>query len=391
MPLPRVVERSIGLAWLTLVACSAAGSGDVDFVPLPPTPSPAAAGTAAMADPTTSGGTGGALQLGPIGGETSSGPMQCAADSQEAHPTPTDLLVLLDQSGSMTLDGNRWDPTSAALEAFVKNPMFAGLGVGLQYFPLGASKREDPAICQPTNYVSPGVPIAALPDNSMALVASLEAHHFTAAQGEEAAHWGTPTLPAVQGALEYLAGYQATHADRKLYLLLATDGQPSNLCTGNNIDGIAMVLAAAAAKMPPIQTFIIGIGEVARLNALAVAGGTGHDAFIVDPAGTATQTQFSAALEAIRHTALPCEYPIPTPKSGHLDPQQVNVEFNGAAGKVVFPMVTDAAACQAGDSSWYYDNAAAPERVIMCPAACETLKAGNGRIDLLFGCKTVTK
>ena len=380
------------LGWLALAACSAAGEGKAEFGPtLGAAGHGGGAGQAMVGPPAQTGGNAGSLSLGPLGGGTSSEPMACAAESNEAHPTPTDILVLLDQSGSMTLDGNRWEPTATSLKAFVRNPMFNGLGVGLKYFPLGASMREDPAICQAGNYVKPGVPIAPLPDNTSALVASLDAHHFTSAEGELPAHWGTPTLPAVQGALQYLASYGAANPERKLYLLLATDGQPSNLCTGNNVDGIAMALTAAAAQTPPIQTFIIGIGEVARLNVLATAGGTGHPAFIVDAGGTATQAQFTAALEAIRHTALPCEYEIPTPMSGRLDPGEVNVELTTSSATVVFPMVTDASACTAGESNWYYDNPTAPQRVIMCPAACETLKAGNGRIDLLFGCKTVTK
>jgi hypothetical protein len=339
-----------------------------------------------------SGNTGGSLALDP--GITTGGTgmdMGCASESQEAHAIPTDLLVLLDQSGSMTLEGDRWDPTSAALKAFAVNPGSNGLGVGLQYFPLGATTTEDPAICQPANYVMPDVPIGALPDNAMALTGSIDAHYFTAAEGEDAAHWGTPTRPAVEGALQYLTSHQTANPDRRVYLLLATDGQPSKLCPGNSIDGIASVIALAAAQTPPIQTFVVGIGNLAGLTALADAGATGHPAFIVDAAGTATEAQLSAALEAIRHTALPCEFAIPQPSFGRIDPGQVNVELTDAAGKTTFPKVASAAACAAGESTWYYDSETAPSKVIMCPAACDNLKAGEARIDIVFGCKTVTK
>jgi len=222
-------------------------------------------------------------------------------------------------------------------------------------------------------------------------VTSIDAHHFTAAEGADAAHWGTPTRPAVEGALQYLATYQAANPDRHLYLLLATDGLPSKLCTGNNIDGIASVLAAAAALAQPVQTFVIGIGEIARLNTLAEAGGTGQPAFIVDATGASTEAQLSTAFEAIRHTALPCEFAIPKPATGRVDPAQVNVELTGGQAKTVFPKVAAASDCTTSDSNWYYDSETSPTKVIMCPAACETLKGGNGRIDLVFGCKTVTK
>jgi hypothetical protein len=342
--------------------------------------------------PNGSGNSAGSIQLDPgVSAGGSATDMGCASETQEAHAIPTDLLILLDQSGSMTLEGDRWDPTSAALKAFAINPASHGLGVGLQYFPLGATTTEDPAICQPTNYVTPDVAIDALPENALALTGSIDAHYFTAAEGEDAAHWGTPTRPAVEGALEYLTNHQTANPDRRVYLLLATDGQPSKLCPGNDIDGIAGVLATAAAQLPPIQTFVIGIGELARLNALADAGATGHPAFIVDAAGTATEAQLSVALEAIRHTALPCEFTIPEPSFGRIDPGQVNVELSNTGGKTTFPKVTDATACVAGESSWYYDNETAPSKVIMCPSACDALKGGEARIDIVFGCKTVTK
>lgn len=378
------------LGGLALSACSAA-SGSGAKVDGSGQSGSGARGGSAHGGQGPGGNSGGSLQLQPDVGGGGMADMGCATESQEAHAVPTDLLVLLDQSGSMTLDGNRWDPTSTALKAFFGNPMFGGLGVGLQYFPLGASTPEDPAICLAPNYVTPGVPIAALPDNAAPLIASIDAHYFTAAEGEDAAHWGTPTRPAVEGSLQYLATYRAANPGRRLFLLLATDGLPSKLCTGNNIDGIATVLAAAAAQNPPIQTFVIGIGKLTSLNTLAQAGGTGHDAFIVDSVGTATEAEFSAALEAIRHTALPCEFDIPQPSGGRIDPGQVNVELNGDAGKLVFSKVNAASACTAADSSWYYDSDTAPTKVIMCPTACETLKGGNARIDIVFGCKTVTK
>ena len=353
-----------------------------------------AAASAGSAATSSSGNNGGSLQLDPnvgSGGEASGGEQGCATESQEARAIPTDLLVLLDQSGSMTIEGDRWAPTTKALKAFVSNPGSSGLGVGLQYFPLGASKTEDPAICQSQNYVSPDVPIDVLPMNAPPLTASIDAHFFTAAQGNDAAHWGTPTLPAVEGALQYLTSYQAAHPDHLLYLLLATDGLPSKLCTGNNIDGIATALAAAAAQAQPVKTFVIGIGQIARLNTLADAGGTGQPAFIVDAAGTTTEAQFSAALDAIRHTALPCEFAIPRPRTGHIDPGQVNVEFSRDSGRQVFAKASGVSACSTTDSNWYYDSETAPQKVIMCPTACETLKGDAGRIEIVFGCATVTR
>ena len=376
-----------------LVGCSASG-----------TDSPGDTGSGAGArSPTGAGASantggiqlnqGGSLSLATGGTSGSStgaaGSDTCARDTKRAEQLPADLFILLDQSGSMTLEGNRWDPVTTALKAFIQSPSSAGLGVGLQYFPLGATKTEDPAICQPQNYVMPAVALGSLPAQAMPLLASIDAHHFTAAEGEDAAHWGTPTLPAVQGALEYLAAEAAAHPERRPFLLLATDGLPSKLCTGNSIDGIAMALQMAASAAQPIQTFIIGIGKLTTLTELAEAGGTGKPPFIVDGAGTATQTELALALNEIRSVALPCEYTIPPPSGGKIDPQQVNVEHSSdGAATSVFLKVANAAACRDGESNWYYDDDRTPTKVLMCPAACQTLKTGGGTLDIVFGCAT---
>jgi hypothetical protein len=73
----------------------------------------------------------------------SSGPVKeekCAAQSAAAKQVPIDLLLLIDRSGSMNsaVPGGRskWELAQNALVTFVKDNKSAGLGVGIQYFPL---------------------------------------------------------------------------------------------------------------------------------------------------------------------------------------------------------------------------------------------------------------
>jgi len=93
------------------------------------------------------------------------------------------------------------------------------------------------------------------------------------------------------------------------------------------------------------------------LNDLATAGGTGKPAFIVDGAGTTTQTSSRPRSAKSGQVALPCEYTIPPPTTGKIDPKQVNVEHatDGAASST-FLKVENAAACRDGESNWYYDD-----------------------------------
>jgi len=323
------------------------------------------------------------------GADSAGGAESCASDAQQAMTLPLAMYILLDQSGSMTIDANRWDPVSGALKAFVADPSLAEVGVGLQYFPQGATITSDSKICNAANYATADVPVADLPGNAAALSASIDKHYFTKAMGNDAAHWGTPTYPALQGSYTALRAYLTANPARRGVLLLATDGLPSKLCTGDTSAEIVTLIQSQAAMTPPIQTYVIGIGDVGNLNDWATAGGTGHAAFIVDGAGTTTQADLAKALAEIRVLSLPCEYPIPAPDAGMIDPMKVNVQVTlpNQPAKL-FPNVAGAAACQATVPAWYYDAPAAPTHIEMCPAACDALHQLGVKINVLFGCAT---
>jgi hypothetical protein len=133
----------------------------------------------------------------------------------------------------------------------------------------------------------------------------------------------------------------------------------------------------------------VGIGpDVGNLDAWAAAGGTGQTQAFLVRIDAMAQEQFLATLLSIRNLALPCDYAIPTVTSGALDPNKVNVQHSVAGtAPVRFTQVQGAAGCQADQSNWYYDDAAAPSRVFMCPAACTELGKG-GSVDIVYGCKT---
>ena len=67
----------------------------------------------------------------------------CAASTEQAKELPLDLYLMLDTSGSMddlvAAQKSKWDSVVSALTAFLNDPASAGIGVGLQYFPLTAA------------------------------------------------------------------------------------------------------------------------------------------------------------------------------------------------------------------------------------------------------------
>jgi hypothetical protein len=96
--------------------------------------------------------------LGSVGASSSGGSSgsgdpgdTCAGELVEAKSIPLDMYIMLDKSGSMLdfTEGNpaqsKWQAVSAALIDFVSDPASAGLGVGLQLFPL--RHPDAPASC----------------------------------------------------------------------------------------------------------------------------------------------------------------------------------------------------------------------------------------------------
>jgi hypothetical protein len=89
---------------------------------------------------TVSSGSGSGTSSGTGGAET------CAGETSQAELIPLDIYLMLDSSGSMndTTGANgtgptKWTAVTQALGAFFGDPQSAGLGVGLQHFPLTAA------------------------------------------------------------------------------------------------------------------------------------------------------------------------------------------------------------------------------------------------------------
>ncbi|HTN88162.1 MAG TPA: hypothetical protein VL242_30990 [Sorangium sp.] len=95
-------------------------------------------------------------------GEGAGGGASCAGETSTAELVPLDLYIMLDASGSMEEEISRnvskWDAVTEALEAFFTDPQSAGLGVGLQYFPL--RDPDVPETCTESSQCGPGGPCA---------------------------------------------------------------------------------------------------------------------------------------------------------------------------------------------------------------------------------------
>ena len=353
----------------------------------------------------------GACGLACMGSPCVAGGCACAAETAQANLVPVDLFVMLDKSGSMTETvqggGTRWDAVTGALKAFFGDPANAGIGAGIQYFPLPSGVNCSPTCatnadcgafgpcfvfvclncaggasdsCNAADYAVADVGIAPLGGaQTTALVNSINSESPTG---------NTPTGPALQGALSYAQNWALAHPSHNVSVVLVTDGDPTE-CDPSDIPGIANIAAQVVNGSPPVKTFVIGVGSsLANLNAIAVAGGTGS-AFIVDGVANVAQ-ELKAALDDIQQSALGCEYTIPQPAMGMLDYDKVNVQYTpGGGAPQVILNVPDAASCDPVTGGWYYDSPMSPTKIILCETTCAPVKVDpSGKIDILLGCAT---
>jgi hypothetical protein len=341
---------------------------------------------------------GGAGTSGIVDGEA------CREVNISAQTSPVNVHILLDRSTSMLEQADpavpgvtRWDAVTAALRAFVNSPQALDARVGIQFFGL-INGTDD---CGVEKYLTPAVPVAPLEGNRAALLAAIDGTRPGSL---------TPTGPALEGALTYARSVAQLpeNAGVPTVLILASDGQPSECmpvdANGNQIFSYTEIVetltsfsqppldAAGEPMLPPVLTYIVAT-EALGQNAAVFARAGGGQAFLVggstDAAGGATlEAKFLDALLSIVVKPLDCELDVPqtAPETGEaINFDQVRVRFTGASSGVVteFPRADGPGDCGV-DNAWFYDNENPPQKIFFCRRACESLGAGDIKLEL--GC-----
>jgi hypothetical protein len=306
----------------------------------------------------------------------------CVGWSFEAEGLPLDIYVMFDQSGSMLNDVGgmtRLQAVQQATTAFLRDPMSDGIGVGIGYFgvqPIGQVS------CDAAAYETPDVPVTL---DHERVIASLASRVPT---GE------TPTAAALRGACAYARSYQKSGVGRAIVTLLVTDGKPEAPVSCSNggccptLEDATSVVAECLSERPGIATYVLGVGpNLDNLSRIAEAGGT-HAAYLVGNQDVASNVL--NALNQIRGDAqIPCDLEIPPPEADQtLDFGQVNVLYaDTPCGFKPFHYVASVDQC--GDDDWYYDDAAAPKRVKLCPKSCDLVKRPGSSLRFSVGCQSL--
>jgi hypothetical protein len=312
----------------------------------------------------------------------------CVSGVTAADLLPTNLVFMYDKSGSMGdvqtgFDpSKRWVPVGAGLRDFFAAPESKSLNASLQFFPQGGDLAD---VCA-YPYATPRVPLSPLTSSGP----------FVAAIDAESPSGGTPTVPALAGALSYAEGIAASRPGEKVAVVLVTDGEPGFWndssksvepgCADNTIAGAQALAARASAQ--GIAVYVVGVGPaLGNLNAIASAGGTAAAQMIDVSDPTQTKAKFLTSLNAIRKQTLSCTFSIPPAPDGRaLDYNAVNVVVTDAAGT---QKVLGYSKTCADPRGWHYDDPQAPKHVELCQDACTSAQAAeSAKLELAFGCKT---
>jgi hypothetical protein len=393
----------------------------------------------------SSAGTGGGLAIDASGDGALDEAGACAGEVRPGALVPLDVYILLDATGSM--DGANgtpvvWPSVVSALTSLISDTKSKGIGVGLTYLPVPpppgfhvpgsckldadcpgttgpckaitfglpktcvnactmATAAQDCGLyggctimlqnkicngalvpnvsCDPADYGKPAVEIGVLPDNKDALLAAINAKK---PNGD-----ATPTEPSLKGALAHAKQWAEDNPSHLVNVLFATDGIPNN-CTTNSIDGAAAAAEAAYKDAPSVPTFVLGIGDLSDLNAIAAKGGT-TQAYLAD--GSSVAQKMLDVLNDIRANGA-CKFQIPQPKTGTLDYNKVNITYTplGETTPVEVLYKESEANCDPVKGGWYYDvnpNDGTPTKILLCPATCSEVKLSDG-LTVLLGCKT---
>jgi hypothetical protein len=298
----------------------------------------------------------------------------CVETVAKAEPLPLDLYFMLDTSGSMA--GSNITALHQGVVNFCNDPSAAGIWVTGQRFAIGGFSES----CNPVDYATPAVPWGQLPHGS-----------FTSWVNSLTATGYTPSVPALQGAVNACKARLLSAPNHKCVVVFVTDGNPEGNCppTGSAAQ-TPLGNTAADSCANGIPVFAIGFPNLPALgqtiiNHVAAQGCTGQ-AFIIQSGSMGSQ--FTDQLKAIQQASLGCEFLVPQSDGGLLDPSQVRLTYTPGSGGAPqdIPRVNDAGQCNG--FGWYYDNNNAPSKLILCPDACNVVKSDpTGEVNVAFGCE----
>jgi len=251
---------------------------------------------------------------------------------------------------------------------------------------------ENRTVCDPEAY-RPEAPTDRLP---------VGVNEISTLLDEKKAQGGTPTLPAIKGAIFSARARQEVAPKVKSIVLLATDGFPT-LCDPalltpyeESSAGIPKVAKEAdSGRLGGVQTFVIGVfspeeASMAQKNLDTIAmSGSGTPAYIITTDQAVTD-EFLATLNQIRNSASACDYVLPRPDGIPLDAKRIKVRITRPNGVTWLDERQWLHACDPQTGGFVFDKdplgPEPPARIQLCPASCKSMDDASARLEVVVDC-----
>jgi hypothetical protein len=341
----------------------------------------------------------------------------CAEAEASAQLVPTNLLFVVDTSGSMKCNAppvdelcelpqkkddhepSKWESTQAALvglddsnttdlneEGVLRSLVDTqGLSAGLITFPVD----DRCAILERGEFTTQIAPLS--PTQLEAIESDLQ----LIPDGE------TPLAGAAIRGLDILrAGLVSGTLPGNSYLVLMTDGVET--CQPSALEDLRSYVTQALEDFG-ISTYVIGAPGSANsrslLSELAYVGGTPSTPSCQHGSTTVTEgnchidltesSDFSGDLTRVfsgiaDETQSACDFDVPN--DAFVDPEKVNVMLSKqGASEETIPQ--DDRDCQGDANGWQYTSSA-QEKIVLCGEACQRVRTGTeGQVRVVFGCQ----
>jgi hypothetical protein len=366
------IPVALGASGMLSAACSSDGAPPVRGRP-----------DAGVTDGGVGDGGGGAPDLaGPDAERPDLGFATCSADERRAGTVfqPVDIVWVVDSSGSMRNEAER---VQANMNAFVGAIERAGIDVHVVMISSSAFVSVPPPLgTDPSRYllldraVGSSEPLRALVAEHpryAAFLRPLSQLHLVAVTDDESDLRADAFMTMMTGLLGRGFTFHAIASERGP----TSFTNPSGACT---VPGSGFPPDGAAAP---------------GLQYLDLTARTGGRFFSICTPAAEWASLFDTLVASVAvATRLPCIFDIPAPPDGMtFDRFRVNVVYTpgGGGAPLTFPYADTPSGpdCSRGPG-WYYDDAASPSRIFLCPAACDLVERdAAGVVAIAFGCETL--
>lgn len=350
-------------------------------------PFPTTTGTSSPTGvPTGSGGPIGSFGNGD-GGSTGDGSTSCAASIAEVAKAKVDIIFVIDDSGSMTEEMNQ---VKTNVNKFAAKIGSSGLDYRVIFIVKKATSptQTGNVICVPAPLAGANCadnpPLFWHVNQDVQSTDSLSLILSTYDSANAALAWNKNLRPEAYKVFIEVTDDQSTMTSAAFDTALLAKAPVGMFGTAANRKYIFHTIAG----WTPGTAFVTG-----AKCATAVNNGSRYQELSVLTKGiidSVCKTDYSGVLDNIaKGTAdrLACELSVPTQASADPTKVAVQVTFPGAPAATLL-RVTDATKCAANPDAWYYDDNAAPKKILLCTDFCTKVNAQTGtKIQALVGCK----